>query len=287
MSAFSPLFGELSQIRSERECATPLLWNGRQIGSLLADTVALCERERSVFRRHADGVHLLPIHTGEVARHLEPTLGKWHDSRLIPLWSDERMDARDPETGIVLFPIERAARVVLGLAMAGVHLNVWTVRHGAPHLWIARRASHKKVEPLKWDNCADGGIGASESATIAMVREAHEEAGLAPERTYGATACGCYRIHHAFGGHPFIEFAYPFELQVDDGIELHNRDGEVERFECVDVPPLANRLARGEFTRDAAITSLAWIERHGRHTLDDATARRLQILRAPCESVAP
>ena len=53
--------------------------------------------------------------------------------------------------------IERAAAPVIGVCGYGVHVNGTTTRDGVPHMWIARRATTKSVEPGKLDQIAAGG----------------------------------------------------------------------------------------------------------------------------------
>lgn len=56
--------------------------------------------------------------------------------------------------------IERAAAPVIGVCGYGVHLNGTTMRDGVPHMWIARRAATKSVEPgkLVWAGIAVFGV---------------------------------------------------------------------------------------------------------------------------------
>ncbi|MGH6981850.1 MAG: DUF4743 domain-containing protein, partial [Stellaceae bacterium] len=95
-----------------------------------------------------------------------------------------------------LFKIDRGAVPFFGVRAYGVHLNGW--RRGAAgrsQLWIGRRAPDKKVDPDKLDNLVAGGIGYPHGIEDTLVKEAGEEAGMAPSLAARATAQGmiCYR----------------------------------------------------------------------------------------------
>ena len=91
-------------------------------------------------------------------------------------------DVRDA-TGRVLFTLERAAFRPLGLTSRAVHLNGLCQTPDGLRLWIARRSTHKAVDPGKLDNLTGGGVAAGETPAPAMRREAWEEAGIPPELT--------------------------------------------------------------------------------------------------------
>jgi hypothetical protein len=58
-----------------------------------------------------------------------------------------------------------------------------------------------------------------------------------------------------------IERIEVFRAAVPVGVEPVNRDGEVERFECLDEQTLVARLRAGEFTLEATLILGAELER--------------------------
>ena len=60
-----------------------------------------------------------------------------------------------------------------------------------------------------------------------------------------------------------VEHIDIFEARVPDGVTPVNQDGEVERFECLAVPALIERLAADEFTLEATLIHAHWLRRHG------------------------
>ncbi|MEO8835237.1 MAG: NUDIX hydrolase, partial [Caldimonas sp.] len=50
-----------------------------------------------------------------------------------------------------------------------------------------------------------------------------------------------------------VEHIDVYVARLPQGIEPHNRDGEVVRFECLDDAALQARLARGDFTLEAGL----------------------------------
>ena len=50
-----------------------------------------------------------------------------------------------------------------------------------------------------------------------------------------------------------VEHLDVYTARLPDGVEPCNRDGEVERFECLDRAALEQRLLRGEFTLEASL----------------------------------
>ncbi len=242
--------------------SVPLTYKRQRIGYLSREIANRCQSAPQVFRCAPDVVELTRGQQQDVEHRVAELLKSWHAQGVFKRWRGERIDALHPATGAPLFALEREGRVVLGLTMAGVHLNAFTRKAGALHLWVAQRALTKSVHPGMWDNAADGGVGAGESAAYALEREADEEAGIPAHLTQGAIAYGALRITHHDADFYFYERACIFDLELPSDFTPKNNDGEVAQFACLDVLTLKHWLAQEKFTVDAALTILDWLHRH-------------------------
>ena len=92
-----------------------------------------------------------PPRMAEVTRALEP-------EGVIRGWRDEPVSISHHYAAPELLRIERAATRHFGMMAYGAHLNGFTRRGGEPHLWIARRAAAKSVDPDRLDNLVGGRI---------------------------------------------------------------------------------------------------------------------------------
>ena len=61
-----------------------------------------------------------------------------------------------------------------------------------------------------------------------------------------------------------VEHLEVFEATVPDALVPSNQDGEVERFECLPIAALLERLRRGEFTLEATLILDRSLARRGR-----------------------
>ena len=132
--------------------------------------------------------------------------------------------------------IERAAAPVIGVCGYGVHLNGTTMRDGVPHMWIARRAATKSVEPL-----------ARQARPVGIISyTAQTENGIRADTLYN------------------------YDLELPPDFRPHNRDGEVGAFHCLPLDEVA-RLVRDsdEFKQNSAVVVIDYLIRHGYLTPDD------------------
>jgi 8-oxo-dGTP pyrophosphatase MutT (NUDIX family) len=147
-------------------------------------------------------------------------------------WRGEAFDVRAEGdwAGPVLSTIDRGALPLFGIAAQGVHVNGLVQRADGLHLWVARRSAAKALDPGKLDHLVAGGIGAGMSALETVVKEAWEEAGMAP----GLAARACPA---AFIGYDMVreeglrrDRLHCFDLDVPEDFQPVARDGEVEAF---------------------------------------------------------
>lgn len=174
--------------------------------------------------------------------------GPWRDEQLAVCAADGRR----------LATVERGAARVLGLATEAVHL-VGCTPGGA--MWVQQRAHNKANNPGMWDTLMGGMVSAVDSLDSAVQRETWEEAGLRPAQLSGLSPGG--RVEFALpsdegGGGYMIETIHWYRATVLEGVTPVNRDGEVERFECLGHAEVQARLAEGAFTPEAALVLAAF-----------------------------
>ena len=178
-------------------------------------------------------------------------------------WRDE---AYPVATGFDAAPklhIERAAALVFGIRTRGAHLNGY-VGHGEDtHMWIARRAATKPVEPLMLDNLVGGGIGIGFTPRETILKECDEEAGITPELAQLATQQSAMLILQDIPAGAHWELLHTFDLELPFDFKPVNRDGEVAEFFLLPIAEV-RRLVRDttELTSDAAMVILDFLLRH-------------------------
>src|SRR5512133_523783 len=102
-------------------------------------------------RASLDDVHGRTAAMAEVTQALEK-------EGVIRGWRDEPVSISHHYAAPELLRIERAATRHFGMMAYGAHLTGFTRRGGEPHLWIARRAATKSVDPDRLDNLVGGRI---------------------------------------------------------------------------------------------------------------------------------
>ncbi len=189
-------------------------------------------------RFHVDGVAvgwLLPdaaamVGTDVTAAQL-PQVGKTLAEAGLSQWRNEAFDVRATPDGPVLGTVDRGALPVLGIEAVGVHLDGLVQRADGLHLWIARRALDKKLDPGKLDHIVAGGVPAGLGTAETLVKEAGEEAGLSP-------ALAASAVHHGVISYTMQrdeglqrDRLHCYDLMLPDDFAPRPVDGEVAGFE--------------------------------------------------------
>lgn len=169
-------------------------------------------------------------------------------------WRNEQIAVCTPQ-GQRVATVERGAVRVLGVTTHAVHL-IGLTPDG--RMWVQQRSKKKPHYPNKWDTLMGGMVAASDTLEQALARETLEEAGL-----------DVAALHHvAHGGQ--VTFACPSDevkggvaymrekvdwyiATIPEGMTPHNRDGEVQKFECIDTATVLERLEQGQFTPEASL----------------------------------
>jgi 8-oxo-dGTP pyrophosphatase MutT (NUDIX family) len=175
------------------------------------------------------------------------------DAGLAGAWRDEQL-AVTTAAGKRVATVERAAVRPLGIATCAVHLLGTTPdgRH-----WVQQRALTKANDPGMWDTLVGGMVPASDTLEEALARETWEEAGLRLSQMQALSYAGSVttqRPAHDGGGCGYVvERIDWYRCVLPAGLEPRNQDGEVSQFALLTGEDLVRRLARGEFTHEAAL----------------------------------
>lgn len=240
----------------------PFVVAGRQVGS--------------VARAHLAVLHAWPAHldVGDetvtlIAQDRDRALAEMHAvlraQGLVRAWRDERFPLFDPETAEPLALMERAAARFWGTLTLGAHLTGYVAgAEGRPaRLWIAQRSFSKPTDPGLFDNLVGGGVPAGQSPFDALVREAMEEAGLAPTLLLAARPGRVLRLHRDIAEGRQLEDLHAWDLALPPDWAPHNHDGEVAGFRLLPVADALALAAGDTMTVDAALVTLDFGLRHG------------------------
>ena len=183
---------------------------------------------------------------------------------LIRGWRHEPYPLRD-HAGHEHATIERAASRFWGTLTWGAHCNGYVAdEQGRPtHLWIARRAESKSVDPGRLDNLVAGGVARGQTALGALLREAWEEAGLQAAQLEGLVTGSVIEVDCDVAEGRQHELLHVFDLELPAGVEPHNTDGEVAEHRLIPLAEAYARAAAGEFTTDAALATFDFAWRRG------------------------
>ena len=183
-------------------------------------------------------------------------LAQWlHAHGLAPAWRDERLAVTDAHA-MPVAAIERAAVRALGIASHAVHLVVCDERG---RMWVQQRAFDKATDPGQWDTTVGGLVAAGESTLSALAREAWEEAGVRIDALRGLAPMGRLTVRRPVAQGYLVEHIDMFEATAPAGLTPANQDGEVKRFECLDMHALVERLHADAFTPEAALILATWL----------------------------
>lgn len=192
---------------------------------------------------------------------LDPSLAaiaRWLDTNgLAAPWRDELLavtTSRGAQVGV----IERAVVRVLGIATVAVHL-VGVTDDG--RFWVQQRAFDKAIDPGLWDTLMGGQVAAGESIDTTLERESMEEAGLAVVDLVDLQRRDDVVVRRAVAEGDLDERIAVYRARLPGPLVPVNRDGEVERFDCLTRDALIERLAAGAFTLEATLILGAELER--------------------------
>lgn len=160
-----------------------------------------------------------------------PSLARDLAERGLYRWRGEAFDVRARPDGPVLTQIDRGAIPWFGIEAVGVHLNGLVQRPDGLHMWVARRAMDKLLDPGKLDHIVAGGVSAGFGPSETLVKEAAEEAAIPRELASQAVHVGIigYAMERPEGLRR--DWLHCYDLIVPDDFIPRAADGEVEAFE--------------------------------------------------------
>ena len=164
----------------------------------------------------------------------------------------------------LLATIDRGAAAFFGTPGFGVHVNGLVQRADGLYMWVARRSADRAVAPGKLDQIIGGGLGAGYTAHETLIKEANEEAGLAPEIAAQAVPVGIisYICDTEEGIKRDTIFAH--DLYLPENVVPENRDGEVERFELMPIEIVAALVMEtNDFKANVNLVIADLLLRHG------------------------
>ena len=143
----------------------------------------------------------------------------------------EAFDVRgEPQDGPALATIDRGALPSFGIVSHGAHVNGLVRTAQGLHLWVARGAHDKLLDPDKLDNGPAGGGAAGATPMETLVKEAGEEAGIPPD--LAARAVPVARLRYAMERREGLrrDVLHCFDLAVPEGFVPRPVDGEIAEF---------------------------------------------------------
>ncbi len=194
-------------------------------------------------------------------------------------WRGEAFDVRATPDGPALATIDRGALPAFGIEAQGVHLDGLVRRHDGVHIWIAKRAATKALDPGKLDHIVAGGIPAGLDPLATLVKEAEEEAAMPEALARRAIPTGTVRYAMERPEGLRRDLLHCYEVDLPENFTPRARDGEVESFALWPLARLAEALRDGAaFKFNVVAVLAALLLRHGMFTPAEA-ARLATVLR--------
>ncbi len=196
-------------------------------------------------------------------------------------WREEAVSVSHHYAAPELLRIERAATRHFGMVAYAAHLTGFTRRAGELHLWIARRAPDKSVDPDRLDNLVGGRIACGYTVEETIRKEAWEEAGIPASLMQGVPCAGAVRVEYTVPEGLHREILFVHDLWLPEDFRPQNQDGEVARLYCLTVPETLEALLAGEFTLDAGAVTVHALMRCGVLAPEDPQYLELARLLGP------
>lgn len=204
----------------------PFRIGGHAVGWLKPD-FATAFAEAASLTRDADGGVTLP---GTRAADLPALAQALHAAGWFR-WRGEAFDVRENTTGPALTRIDRGAVPLFGIVSHGVHCNGLVRRADGLHLWVARRAADKLLDPGKLDHIVAGGVSAGMSADDTLLKEAEEEAAVPEALARAARRVGRIRYDMERREGLRRDLLHCYDLDLPEDFTPSPSDGEVAGFE--------------------------------------------------------
>lgn len=262
-------------LRHIRACRNILLPGARvpfrlgmaQVG-WVAPKLADVLRAEPEIQNGADGLNLTDM--GALAR-----INRELAARGMFRWRGEAFDVRAVPDGPVLARLDRGALPAFGVFSVGVHMNGLVRRADGLHLWVARRAANKALDPGKLDHLVAGGVPAGLSPDETLIKEAAEEAAIPADLAAKARRVGLvtYTMERPEGLRRDRLHCYDLELPED--FTPQPADGEVESFELWPAGRVLEAMRDGDdFKFNVPLVLIDCFIRHGLISGNEAATLR-------------
>jgi 8-oxo-dGTP pyrophosphatase MutT (NUDIX family) len=193
---------------------------------------------------------------------------------------NEDFDVRALPEGPVLAVLDRGALPDFGVVGVGAHLNGLVETPTGPHLWVARRAADKKLDPGKLDHIVAGGVAAGMTPFQTLIKEAEEEAALPPALTATARPVAAFRYNMARPEGLRRDIIHAYDLSIPNDFTPQPADGEVESFALLPLPKILEILCTtDDFKFNVALVIIDLMLRSG--LLSGAPAATLRAALIP------
>ena len=202
---------------------------------------------------------------------------------LLRAWRDETYPVLAANgQGPLLATFERAASRFWGTLTFGAHCNGYLAGpDGRPsHLWIARRAFDKAVDPGLLDNLIGGGVPFGQTPAAALLREGWEEAGLQAGQMQALRPGRRFTVLRDVPEGLQHEQVSVYDLALPADVQPQNQDGEVHSLALLPLDQALAHAAGGDMTVDATLATLDFALRHRL-----LAANLHQHLRAMCDGL--
>ena len=228
---------------------------GAQVGWVTPEAAGLLLHHGCVSAMNAVTLHQ-PDHLPGLARTLAET-------GAFP-WRDEAFDVRAAPDTPVLATIDRGALPWFGIAAEGVHVNGLVERPDGLHVWVARRAADRRMDPGKLDHLFAGGIASGSTPAETLVKEGAEEAGLPVGVVSAATHTGVvsYATQRPEGLRR--DRLHCYELVLPEDVHPVPTDGEVAEFMLWPAERVVQTLRdTDDFKFNVAVVLIRTLQRRG------------------------
>ncbi len=242
----------------------PFRLGDRRIGFIRHDNAERLADFPDIFAVTADAVRLVARGGfDELSAAIDRVVERLVADGLVAKWRNEFFAVAPGWDEAPLFKLDRGAISFFGVRASGVHLNGYR-RDGAVKLWIGRRAADKKVDPDKLDNLVAGGIGYPYGIADTLVKEAEEEAGMAPALAARAVPRGFVAYRMEWGEGVRDDRLYIYDLETPADFTPRNQDGEIVHFSLMNASEVLERVAASDdFKFNVNLVIIDFALRHG------------------------
>ncbi len=250
----------------------PFRVDGVQIGWVRPSLVERLAPMGHIFETDREGIRLHPGLTGfgDRSAAMSEAVDTLSTAGHIPARRGEDYSVKEAWSEPALFTIDRCAAASFGVLAFGVHVNGYVTRPDGIHMWIARRARDRLVDPGKLDCMVGGGHPHGLSVRENLIKECAEEAGIGRDLTLTARSVGAlgYVLEDDRGLKRDVHFVSDLVLATD--FTPQNTDGEVESFQLWPIEEVAARVRdTHDFKFNVCPTIIEFLIRHGLLTPDD------------------